>query len=49
LNSGPSPWAIPPALFLRRVFEIGSGKPYLETLFSWAGFKPRSFWSLPPE
>jgi hypothetical protein len=44
LNSGPSPWAIPPALFLWRFFKIGS----LE-LFSQAGFEPQSSCSLTPE
>jgi hypothetical protein len=31
-------------VFVMGYFEIGSGK-----LFALAGFKPRSFWSLPPE
>jgi hypothetical protein len=44
LNSGPSPWATPPALFCEGFFEIGS----LE-LFAWADFEQRSYWSLPPE
>jgi hypothetical protein len=44
LNSGPSPWATPPALFLWRVFQIG----FCE-LFPQAGFKPQSSWSPPPE
>jgi hypothetical protein len=30
--------------FVMGFFEIGSCK-----LFPWAGFKPRSSWSLPPE
>jgi hypothetical protein len=31
-------------VFVKVVFEIGSHK-----LFAWAGFKPQSSWSLPPE
>jgi hypothetical protein len=38
LNSGPSPWATPPALFGEEFFGIGSHE-----LFTWAGFEP---WSL---
>jgi hypothetical protein len=44
LNSGPSPWATPPALFVMGIFEISSHK-----LFAQAGFELWSFWSLPPE
>jgi hypothetical protein len=33
-----------PALFVLCIFEIGSCK-----LFAWAGFEPRSSWSLPSE
>jgi hypothetical protein len=38
LNSGPTPWATPPALFCEGFFKTGSHK-----LFAWAGFEPRSF------
>jgi hypothetical protein len=44
LNSGPTPWATPPALFCEEFFKIGSHK-----LFAWVGFEPRSSWSLPSE
>jgi hypothetical protein len=45
LNSGPTPWASPPALFLWWVFfEIGSHE-----LFAQAGFELRSSWSLLPQ
>jgi hypothetical protein len=44
LNSGPTPWATPPALFCEEFFKIGSHK-----LFAWVGFEPRSSWSLLPE
>jgi hypothetical protein len=44
LNSGPSPWATPPALFVMGIFETGSHK-----LFAQVSFEPRSSWSLPPE
>jgi hypothetical protein len=44
LNSGPTPWATPPAIFLWCDFLIGSHE-----LFAWAGFEPQSSWSLPPE
>jgi hypothetical protein len=53
LNSGPTPWATPPALFsdiiylfiyLFIYFEIRSHK-----LSAWADFKPWASWSLPPE
>jgi hypothetical protein len=42
LNSGPTPWATPPALFVLGIFEIGS----LE-LFAWVNFNLQSSWSLP--
>jgi hypothetical protein len=44
LHSGATPWTTPPALFVMGIFEIGSCE-----LFAWAGFKPRSSWSLPPK
>jgi hypothetical protein len=44
LNSEPSPWATPPALFLWRVFEDRVSRTICP-----AGFEPRSSWSLPPE
>jgi hypothetical protein len=54
LNSGPIPWATPPALFCDGFLflffffcffcEIGSHK-----LFAQAGFKPQFSWSLPPK
>jgi hypothetical protein len=40
LNSGPSPWATPPALFLWRVFQ---------NKVSWTICLGWSSWSLPPE
>jgi hypothetical protein len=44
LNSGPSPWATPPGLFVMGIFKIGS-----QELFAWAGFDPWPSWTLPPE
>jgi hypothetical protein len=45
LNSRPTPWATPSALFFVIVFFwIGSRK-----LFAPAGFEQQSFWSLPPQ
>jgi hypothetical protein len=44
LNTRPSPWVTPPALFCEGFFKIGSLK-----LFAQAGFEPQSSWSLPPE
>jgi hypothetical protein len=44
LNSGPSTWATPPALFVMGIFAIGSCE-----LFAQAGFEPWSSWSLSPE
>jgi hypothetical protein len=37
LNSGPTPWTTPPALFVMGFFKIGSCK-----LFSWGRFEPLS-------
>jgi hypothetical protein len=44
LNSGPIPWATPPALFVLGFFKTRSCE-----LFARAGFEPWSSWSLPPE
>jgi hypothetical protein len=44
LNSGSTPWATLPVFFVLGFFEIGSHE-----LLVCAGFKPWSFWSLPPE
>jgi hypothetical protein len=39
LNSGPTPWATPIALFVKGFLEVESRE-----LLPWADFKPRSFW-----
>jgi hypothetical protein len=44
LNSGPSSWVTPPALFLWRVFW-----ERVSQTFVWASFKLWSSWSLHPE
>jgi hypothetical protein len=46
LNSGPTPWATPPAHFYEFFFYFERGS---HELFAWIGFELRSSWSLPPE
>jgi hypothetical protein len=43
LNSGPTPWATPPALFVLRIFKIG-----FHELTAQAGFELWCSWPLPP-